>query len=210
VQLDHLLVAVPDLEQAAGALGERFGLTAVEGGAHPGWGTANRIVPLGATYIELVTVVDRRQAAGHPFGRWAARRLGGGGGLLGWALRPPDLDGTAARLGLTAESGSRRTGDGRELRWRMAGVEQAAAEPCLPFFLEWGAGTPFPGEIEVQHPAGDARWTGVQVRGDAERVARWVDDARAGVEVLPGRPAIERAVLSNAVLDAESLDRLTR
>ena len=45
-----------------------FGLPSVEGGRHPGWGTANRIVPLGDTYIELVTVVDdEAEAAQSPF-----------------------------------------------------------------------------------------------------------------------------------------------
>jgi hypothetical protein len=32
-----------------------------------------------------------------------------------------------------------------------AGVEQAAAEPCLPFFIEWGKETPFPGQAPVSH-----------------------------------------------------------
>ena len=109
-------MAVPDLEIAARVFRDRCGLTAVEGGRHPGWGTANRIVPLGDTYIELVTVVDAGQAAGSTFGRWVAGRLEGGGGLLGWAVRAEDFEGTVARLGLTTGSGSRRTADGRELR----------------------------------------------------------------------------------------------
>ena len=49
-----------------------FDLPSVDGGRHPGWGTANRIVPLGDTYIELVTVVDEAEAAQSPFGRWVA------------------------------------------------------------------------------------------------------------------------------------------
>jgi len=38
---------VADLRAAAQELEARHGLVAVEGGRHPGWGTANRIVPLG-------------------------------------------------------------------------------------------------------------------------------------------------------------------
>jgi hypothetical protein len=40
----------------------RYGLASIEGGRHPGWGTANRIIPLGDAYIELVTVVDDEEA----------------------------------------------------------------------------------------------------------------------------------------------------
>ena len=33
------------------------------------------IVPLGSSYLELVTVVDKEQAAGNPFGRFVSRAL---------------------------------------------------------------------------------------------------------------------------------------
>ena len=31
------------------------------------------------------------------------------------------------------------------LRWRLAGMEQAIADPALPYFIEWGDATPLPG-----------------------------------------------------------------
>src|SRR5207253_9345067 len=54
VELDHVLIAVDDLAAAARELEARHGLASIRGGRHPGWGTANRIVPLGQTYLELV------------------------------------------------------------------------------------------------------------------------------------------------------------
>jgi hypothetical protein len=57
----------------------------VAGGRHPGWGTANRIVPLGNTYLEVVAAVDAAEADGSPFGRWVAAAPSGG--PLGWAVR---------------------------------------------------------------------------------------------------------------------------
>jgi Glyoxalase-like domain len=57
LELDHVLIATPDLEAAAAELDDRYGLTNVPGGRHPRWSTANRIVPLGDTYLELVAVV---------------------------------------------------------------------------------------------------------------------------------------------------------
>ena len=61
--LDHVVVAVADLEQAAAVFLERYGLASYEGGRHAGLGTANRIVPLGREYVELLGVVDHEAAA---------------------------------------------------------------------------------------------------------------------------------------------------
>jgi Glyoxalase-like domain len=72
LELDHVLIAVADLNGAARDLESRHGLASVERGRHAGWGTANRIVPLGETYLELITVVDEAEAAASAFGRWIA------------------------------------------------------------------------------------------------------------------------------------------
>jgi hypothetical protein len=66
--------------------------------------------------------------------------------VLGWCARTDDLDEVAGRLGLTIADGARSRPDGTVLRWRMAGLERSAEEPTLPFFIEWGEGTPYPGE----------------------------------------------------------------
>ena len=58
IELDHVLIAVSDLEAAAREVERRHGLASVEGGRHQGLGTAKRIVPLGDTYLVLVAVVD--------------------------------------------------------------------------------------------------------------------------------------------------------
>ena len=66
LQIDHVLIAVADLADVAREIEARYGLASVEGGRHPGWGTANRIVPLGETYLELIAVVDEAEAAREP------------------------------------------------------------------------------------------------------------------------------------------------
>src|SRR5262249_6565460 len=144
LELDHVLIAVDDLAAAAEEVERRFGLASVEGGRHPGWGTANRIVPLGTSYLELLAVVDAAEAEVSSIGRWVGAGSDGFR-LLGWAVRPDDLDAAASRLGVTIGEGSRRAPGGEQLRWRSAGLERAAAEPCLPFFIEWSPETPYPG-----------------------------------------------------------------
>ena len=60
-----LLIGVTDLAAAARELEARCGLVSLSRVVvnHPHWGTANRIVPLGTSYVELVAVVDEATAA---------------------------------------------------------------------------------------------------------------------------------------------------
>jgi Glyoxalase-like domain len=195
MELDHVLIAVDDLEAAANEVEERYGLASVEGGRHPGFGTANRIVPLGATYLELVAVVDDVEAAASGFGSW----VGGGERprLLGWCLRTDALGAVAERLGLTIADGSRARPDGTVVRWRMAGLERSAEEPSLPFFIEWGADTPYPGEALTQPATIDE----LRLEGDPERIEEWLGDADVPISVSAGRPALRSIVLDNGVLE---------
>jgi Glyoxalase-like domain len=175
----------------------------VEGGRHPGWGTANRIVPLGTSYLELIAVVDQAAAAHSSVGRWvaggASPRLGR---PLGWAVRTGELDTIARRLGLTVSGGSRVTPIGEVLRWRSAGIEQAAAESSLPFFIEWAAGTPLPGTTAVAHPAAPARISKLLLEGDPDRLAAWLGDHALPIVVRAGSPAVAAIVLLTATGDA--------
>ena len=196
MELDHVLFAVSDLDAAARELEARHGLSSVEGGRHAGWGTANRIVPLGDAYIELITVVHPAEAEASAFGRWVA------GGLqaepsqpLGWVARTEEIDDVAGRLGLDVSPGSRAGRDGRILSWRLAGVDQAAAEPSLPFFVEWGAGTPLPGRTPVSHPAGPVRLTRLELSGDRARVSAWLGAVSLPLTVYEGEPAVTAVAL---------------
>jgi hypothetical protein len=191
LELDHVLFAVSDLDAAARELEARHGLVSVEGGRHAGWGTANRIVPLGEAYIELITVLDPAEARGSAFGRWVADGMQARPAQpLGWVARTEELDGVAGRLGLQASAGSRAGRDSRTLSWRLAGVEEAAAEPSLPFFVEWGEGTPLPGRTPVAHPAGAVRVARLELSGDAGRVRAWLGAQSLPFTVREGDPAV--------------------
>ncbi len=145
-------------------------------------------MPLGDAYLELVAVIDPAQAAASVFGRWAAAAPPGR--PMGWALRTDDLDAVATRLGLTVADGARAAPDGRVLRWRTAGLEQAAAEPCLPFFIEWAEGTQPPGGAAVTHPAGRAAIAGLRLSGDPKRLAAWIGVDTLPIEVSAGPPLL--------------------
>jgi Glyoxalase-like domain len=189
------VIAVGALAAAGREFEALYGLRSIPGARHPGWGTANRIVPLGETYLELVAVIDELDAVRAAFGSWVARADRSTPRPLGWAVCTGELDRVASTLGLAVGTGSRITPGGRRLRWRLAGVERAAAEPSLPFFIEWGDGSAAPARGAVTHPAGRVELARLELRGDADRVANWLGPHELPIVVRPGSAAVTRVVL---------------
>ena len=203
VKIDHVLLATRDLAEAARELEARHGLRSIAGGRHPGWGTENRIIPLGDAYLELVAVVNLEEARDSAFGQWVARA---GSHLLrplGWAVRPVDLDDVARREGLAVTSGARITPTGERLAWRTAGVDRAAAEPSLPFFIEWDPESRFPGSADTNTRARLAR---LDLEGDPSHLASWLGGHALPLELRLGAPAVVavtvRSPAGEAVVEA--------
>ena len=192
MEIDHVLIAVTDLETAAREFQARHGLASVDGGRHPDWGTANRIVPLGSSYLELVAVVEPEVAAASSFGRWVGDGATDAGQLVGWAVRTTQLDDVAERLALTVRSGSRMTPSGEELRWRSGGLDEAIAEPCLPFFIEWGDGVRLPGSAGALQ----ATISRLVLEGNPDRVGAWLGEHALPIRVLDGPAEVSAVVLS--------------
>ena len=202
-----MLIAVTDLESAAETFEDRFGLASVEGGRHPAWGTANRIMPLGSNYLELVGLVDKAVAAESAFGRWVAEGASATGRPIGWAVRTDAIDEVATRLGLGVVVGSRTTPSGQRLRWRSAGVEQAMAAPALPFFIQWEPGMALPGTTAITHPAAPVTISRLDLEGDRERLDEWLGAHDLPIVVRDGRPRLGSVRLTtgrgDVVLSAE-------
>ena len=195
VELDHVLVAVLDLDEATRTFVEEHGLLVTDGGRHPGWGTANRIVPLGDAYLELIAVIDELEASATAFGRWVADGATAAGNPIGWAVRPANLDETAQRLGLKPQDGSRLRPDGELVRWRSAGLDEAVHEPSLPFFIEWAPGTAFPGSLS-HGEAPRAVISRLEIDADPDAVSTWLGSHSLPVQLSPGRAAVRRVVLA--------------
>lgn len=161
--IDHVIVVVADLDDAAGRLLRDHGLASVPGGRHPGHGTGNRIVPLGRDYLELMAVADRDEAATSPLGRWAMAQ-GDGTGFVPAALclRVDDIEPVAAALGEQPLAMSRRTPDGGELAWHLAGLD-GMLTAGHPFFIRWHVRPEdHPGRATAPHTAEP---TGIVVTG---------------------------------------------
>ncbi len=150
--IDHLVIAVPDLEEAAAELEARVGLACTGGGRHEGAGTANRIAFLAdGAYLELIAVEDREAAAGWPVGRATLETVDAhGSGLATYALLDDLLEATVPQLqanGSTVSAvqhGSRRRSDGERVEWWTAAPDGIGLDG-VPFLIhhaytgaEWG------------------------------------------------------------------------
>jgi hypothetical protein len=197
LRLDHVVYAVPDLDEAAVRFRGEFGLDSTEGGRHERWGTANRIVPLGDQYLELVAAVDEPMAAETAFGRGVLERAARGRGWFTIAAVADDLDAIASRLGIEVGSGSRTRPDGQTVRWRMAGLDDPRREAWMPFFLTWDVPDELqPGLARAGHGVRATGLAWVEVGGDAERLRTWLGGDELPIRVTDEEPGIHRVAIS--------------
>jgi hypothetical protein len=195
VSLDHVLVAVRNLDEAAHDFEKRYELSSIPGGRHPGIGTANRIIPLGRSYIELIAVVDQAEALSSARSMRVARAVSLGRTFATWAVRTNHLDDLRVHLasrGLVlpeTAQGSRARPDGTMLRWRSQELrwrshESIADDDVLPFVIEWeGPANLHPGRVPAAHRSGASAIRHV-VLGDPDPAA-----AASRLELVLGRGA---------------------
>jgi catechol 2,3-dioxygenase-like lactoylglutathione lyase family enzyme len=181
--IDHLVVAVVDLDAAAGSVEGTLGLRVSSGGPHERLGTENRLIWLGDAYVELITVVDPDLAARSWIGAPTLRALEGGGGLVTFALASDGVDRELERLrahGARLDGpvpGERRRPDGRVVRWSLA--IPAPLGPDEPPFL-------------IEHDPAAAEWT------PPERAARAAEAHPLGAPVALTRLELPVAAVDRA------------
>ncbi|RMH21862.1 MAG: VOC family protein, partial [Gemmatimonadetes bacterium] len=123
-------------------LERRLGVRPVPGGSHPGWGTRNALVSLGAGRYLEVLAPDPEQPepeGGRPFG------LGAGDPprLLTWAVRRRDPTAYVLRAREWSvpfgpvRDGRRVRPDGTVLSWRLALPHPPPEGGVIPFPIEW-------------------------------------------------------------------------
>lgn len=198
LELSQVILGVQDLDAATAAIAAR-GLQVLDGGRHPGLGTANRIVPLGRQYFELLSVVDRDEADRNPFGQALLRQIAQGDRLVRWSLRTDAIDQVAARLGLAVEPRARVRPDGGKLTWRAADLDLAQQLGWLPFFVAWDDPEQYPGLLPARHPNGAAGVAWLELAtDDPARLARWTEGAEAPLRLVGGPPGLRRVALNTA------------
>lgn len=194
LRIDHVVLAVRDLDASAERLWGEHGLRFAPGGRHRRWGTANMIAPLGDDYVELLGVVDEGVGSESVLGRTLLELSADGDRWFSVCLADDEIDATAARLGLVVQPGARTRPDGTEVRWRGAGIEERGEELWLPFFIAWDVRPEFhPGAAPAVHrvPAAGIAW--VEVGGDEARLRDWLGDGEVPLRVVSPEPSV-RAV----------------
>ncbi len=206
-EIDHVVLAVSDLDEAGERLRREHGLASVAGGVHEQWGTGNRIVPLGDDYLELLAVLDPEVGRSSAPGRALLEATSDGHDRwLSVCLRVDDIEATAARVGLSVQPGSRLTPEGSRLRWRGAGFDDDSRDPWLPFFIAWdGPAELHPGRAPIRHDVDVSGIASVEIAGDARRLRDWLgpggDALPIGVfDADPGVRSVELATTSGPPL----------
>lgn len=138
---DHLVLGAADLAEGDAWVERVFGVSMPTGGAHPDFGTHNRLARLPFGYLELIAIDPAAKPPPRP--RWyglddsaVQARLAERPRPLAWVLNCDDLAAAKARagwdIGPIIEA---RRGD---LTWRIAVPrEGGAVEAVLPLLIEW-------------------------------------------------------------------------
>ncbi|MBI4306904.1 MAG: VOC family protein [Chloroflexi bacterium] len=141
--LDHLVYATPDLESSVDELELRLGVRSVPGGRHPGRGTRNALLALGAErYLEII-------GPDHGRGRHRGPRAFDIDRLVRpclktWAVKAPGLEQQVERARTAGyDPGdiiprSRERPDGELLRWKLTSHGDEHPEWLVPFLIDWG------------------------------------------------------------------------
>ena len=187
--VDHVLIAVADLEGAAQRMRDRWGLIAMPGGS-PFPGVTNMIIPLGPPcYIELVTATD--QTASPEAGRIAGVATDGDR-LFTWVIEPVDLGTVATRLGVQPDG---EPGAG----WQTLG----GVRPDRPFFIRYGKARPervggwLKRYDEVAQPSRPGAFTFIEVGGDETTVNEWVGEIDTPLRVVGGEARLAGVGISS-------------
>ena len=169
--LDHLLYAVPDLQQGIDYIEALTGVRAVFGGRHTSLGTHNALLSLGDdTYLEII--------AADPSQTFKPEEVAFGVGkvvsptLITWAVRTDDFENFSPTVAISAtQPGFRIKEDGSTIKWRTAEFTDLNDDTgIVPFIIEW-QGEAHPArttprgceiaEISADHPFPD-QFTGLQ------------------------------------------------
>lgn len=146
VNLDHIVVGFPSLEDGMARLLQLSGYHAAVGGSHPNRGTRNALLNLGNnSYLELLAPDPAQLALVWHQEITTLSELT----IVDWAIRHKDLDQLAALLNergvprIDPTPGSRTRPDGQTLNWRTLRLVDDL-KGNLPFFIEWDFSSPHP------------------------------------------------------------------
>lgn len=192
MDIDHLVVAAPDLAAGVAWCERVLGVSPAPGGSHGLMGTHNRLLNISSAayprcYLEIIAIDP---AAPGPVGRarWfdldqpalqqALREQGPG--LIHWVARVAQMDATLAQMHSEGiDAGEPVAAERGDLRWRIALRQDGRRlrREGLPTLIEWATGGP--------HPADRLPASGVSLQRFEARdgLKAWLDTPRGEVQL---------------------------
>ena len=147
-KVDHLIYAVPDLEEGILLLENLMGVKAIFGGKHIGIGTHNALIGLGENcYLEIIAP-DPQQTISEPL--WFGIDRLQKPKLITWAARVNNVEqhvknahANGIAIGAAMNAG-RKKADGSLLSWKFSDPRVILDSGLIPFLIDWG---------ESEHPS---------------------------------------------------------
>ena len=143
-KIDHIVYAVPNLDQALVDFEAKTGITPVFGGYHKNQGTKNALVNIGeGAYLELITIDHENTMITPP--RWMGVDLITEAQVTRWSLKSDQLTEDSQALKAfdpqmgAIQGGQRNTAAGDLLSWMMIMPLAKPAVEIAPFVTSWGA-----------------------------------------------------------------------
>jgi hypothetical protein len=194
-EIDHFVLAAPDLARACTEFERATGVAPIAGGAHPGRGTHNALVAFDdSAYLEIIAPDPAQAATGMsvPMAKLQQPTL------MHWAVRSRGLEALAARLremGWTptpVNRMSRTPPGGARLDWELFGVIRHRFGGLAPFFIDW-LNSPRPPSTSPRVGA----LTSVRLSADDPGALRNLTELLGvDVEVVAGSPSLAIAFAS--------------
>lgn len=135
--IDHVIIGVNNLDRATTIFSQKLGLTPSGGGKHPTGGTSNRIIVIGDTYLELITMHAPEEAQ-----QSMRDRMAKGDGYLNCVFASDNIEAETEAMrqhGITVigpKEGKLTAEDGRTRRWKRADIEQPDLVQRHPFIIQ--------------------------------------------------------------------------
>lgn len=209
--IDHVVVAVADVEVVAQLFASRHGLGSYGVATPPG--LTGRIVPCGSGYLHLLAVGDASAATAHPLGAAAEGAIRDGRPLLSWAVATDWMGPVVRRTGAELTFDEISATNGPPLRRQVVGADQALGGE-LPAIVCWQHAEQgrHPQHQPVGHRVDPVGITCIDLAADPVRLRDWLGRALDDlpIRIRPGRPGLHGVTVGTAsgevLVDACSLD----
>jgi hypothetical protein len=197
--IDHVVMLVPDALEGARELRDRHGLGSERGLYHPFAGTRNHTVPLTPlTYLEFLTIEDRKVAETTEAGRKVLACEAAGFGLFSWAVLIDDLEAVSERLAIEIIDYTIPHGDGTLRGWRTV-----TGPPHLPFFIDYPNNGDRVGRWRamyerVGHTCSPTGFSELTIGGSESEMLDWLGPHDLPLRFIGGQQGIREARIATA------------